>query len=302
MKDHHLKAWLRLVETGSIRSAARSLHLSQGAITKAVKELEEDLDAPLIVRSSRGITLTECGHQLTMRARLAQNQLTLARQDIRQLQGGHEAHVAVAVTPMVFLSVLPEVIRSFRRSMPLADLTLEEGLMPMVLPALREGAVDFAVATPVTETMGSDFSFEPLKAVEVMVACRRGHPLEHATKWEELLECEWLMHLSAGSQHSYLMAELHESGLAVPRRIIKTNTFGVSWNLLTRSDVLMICPAGMMKVTPYADEISRIPLDMSLPRLMLGILTLRDNPLSLAASRLAELFRRSIVGQNDVLA
>ncbi|MGT2433062.1 LysR family transcriptional regulator [Cupriavidus basilensis] len=87
MKDHHLKAWLRLVETGSIRGAARSLHLSQAAITKAVKELEEDLDAPLIVRSSRGVTLTECGHQLTLRARMAQAQLTLARQDIRQLQG-----------------------------------------------------------------------------------------------------------------------------------------------------------------------------------------------------------------------
>ena len=88
MRDHQLKAWLRLVETGSIRGAARSLHLSQAAITKAIRELEEDLDAPLIVRSSRGITLTECGRQLTVRARQSQNQLTLARQDIRQLMGG----------------------------------------------------------------------------------------------------------------------------------------------------------------------------------------------------------------------
>ncbi len=88
MKDHHLKAWLSLVETGSIRAAARHLHLSQAAISKAIRELELDLDAPLVVRSSRGVTLTECGHQLTLRARLAQAQLTLARQDIQQLQGG----------------------------------------------------------------------------------------------------------------------------------------------------------------------------------------------------------------------
>lgn len=294
MKDHHLKAWLRLVETGSIRGAARSLHLSQAAITKAVKELEEDLDAALIVRSSRGVTLTECGHQLTLRARMAQAQLALARQDIRQLQGGNTARVAVAVTPMAFLSVLPDVLRSFRRSMPLADVTIEEGLMPLVLPALREGAVDFAVAAPVRETVASDLSFEPLLSLEMMLACRRGHPLEHATQWNELLECEWLMHLSPGSQHTHFLEKIHEKGLPAPRRIIKANTFGVSWNLLTHSDALLTCPAGMLKVAPYGDQVSRIPLAMTLPQVTLGILTLRDNPLSLAATRLADLFRSAI--------
>ncbi|EHP40181.1 LysR family transcriptional regulator [Cupriavidus basilensis OR16] len=294
MKDHHLKAWLRLVETGSIRAAARSLHLSQAAITKAVKELEEDLDAPLVVRSSRGVTLTECGHQLTSRARMAQAQLALARQDIRELQGGNSARVAVAVTPMAFLSVLPEVMRSFRLSMPLADVTIDEGLMPMVLPALREGAVDFAVAAPVRESIGSDFSFEPLLDLDTMLACRRGHPLENATQWSELLECEWLMYLSPGSQHTHFLENIREAGLARPRRIIKVNTFGVGWNLLTRSDALLTCPAGMLKTAPYGDQVSRIPLAMSLPPITLGILTLRDNPLSLAATRFAELFRRAI--------
>ncbi|AQV98938.1 LysR family transcriptional regulator [Cupriavidus necator] len=296
MKDHQLKAWLSLVETGSIRSAARSLHLSQAAITKAIRELEHDLDAALVVRSSRGITLTECGHHLTLRARLAQAQLALARQDIRQLQGGKQAHVAVAVTPMVFLSVLPGVVSAFRKRMPLAELTLEEGLMPLVLPALREGAVDFAVAAaaPAQEAIGSDFSFEPLQTLETMVACRRGHPLENATSWEQLVDCEWLMHLSPGSHHSYLIERLKQSGLPVPARMIRTNTFGVSWNMMTRSDAMLACPAGMLEAHPYGAQASRVPLRMDLPPLKLGIFTLRDAPLSLAASTLAELFRREI--------
>ena len=40
MKDHHLRAWLKVAELRSIRAAARSLHLSQAAVTKAIKELE----------------------------------------------------------------------------------------------------------------------------------------------------------------------------------------------------------------------------------------------------------------------
>ncbi len=56
----------------------------------------------------------------------------------------------------------------------------------------------------------------------------------------------------------------------------------------------MTCPAGMLKMAPYGDQVSRIPLAMPLPPITLGILTLRDNPLSLAAVRLAELFRRAL--------
>jgi len=301
MRDHQLRAWLRLVETGSIRGAARSLHMSQAAITKAIRELEEDLDASLIVRSSRGITLTECGRQLTVRARQAQNQLALARQDIRRLMGGEQARVSVAVTPMVFLSVLPDVLRDFRRSMPLADLTLEEGLMPAVLPALRAGSVDFAIAALIQETLGSEFDFEPLKSLDVIVAGRRGHPLAHATRWDDLLDCDWLMQLSPGSQHTFLLDQLQRLGLPLPRRIIKTNTFGVTSSLLATTDALSTIPSGILKIGPHADQLTRIPVELPLQPLTLGIVTLRDNPLSLAATQFASLFREAVSRANVAL-
>ena len=149
MKDHQLKAWLQLAESGSIRAAARDLGISPAAVTKAVRELEADLDAQLVVRSARGIVFTESGRQLHGSARaLAQEQSQLARQDIGMLRGGARARVAVAVTPMVFLGVLPEVVRAFRKAMPAARLTLFDGLVPQAVPLLREGRVDFAVSAP----------------------------------------------------------------------------------------------------------------------------------------------------------
>ncbi|WP_250514597.1 LysR substrate-binding domain-containing protein [Caballeronia sp. INDeC2] len=294
MKDHQLKAWLGLVETGSIRSAARHLGLSQAAVTKAIRELEADLDAPLIVRGSRGVTLTECGHQLTLRARLSQVQLELARQDINQILGGKRGHVAAAVTPMVFLGVLPDVIKRFRKRMPLAELRLDEGMMPLVIPALRDGTIDFAVAAPTVAEIGDEFEFESLQTLETMVVCRRGHPLAEATEWKQLVDCEWIMYLSPGSQHSGLLDYIRKSRLAMPAQIIRTNTFGVCWNLMTRSDALLACPAGMLDVKPYSEQVSRIPLRMNLPTLELGVLKLRGMPLSLAAETLAEQFRLEI--------
>jgi len=292
MKDHQLKAWLRLADTGSIRAAARSLHLSQAAVTKAIRELEAEVDAQLVLRSSRGIEFTECGRQLTVRARLAHQQLELARQDIRILQGSQHGRVSIAVTPMVFLGVLPEVVRAFRKAMPHAQLKLFDGLIPQVLPLLREGTIDFAVAGPVAAALDADFAFERLDMIEMAVLCRRGHPLNRATRWEEVAGAEWLMHLAPGSQHTFLLEQYAAQGLPLPEHRIEVASFGVSWGLLTRSDALMVGPAGMLTMPPYADLVERVPLAMPVPPLELGIVSPRGKPLSLAALRLAELFRK----------
>lgn len=292
MKDHQLKAWLQLAESGSIRAAARDLHISPAAVTKAVRELETDLDAQLVVRSARGIVFTESGRQLTARARLAQEQLQLARQDIGMLQGGARARVAVAVTPMVFLGVLPEVVRAFRKAMPAARLTLFDGLMPQAVPMLREGRVDFAVSAPAARDLEADVAFEALDALEMAVLCRRGHPLRRASTWDEVVDAEWLMHIAPGSQHAQWLERLDADGARLPEQIIEVNSFGTSWSLLTRSDALLVAPADMLRLSPYGEMVERVPLDLDLPTLQLGLLTLRGIPLSMAAERLAEQFRK----------
>lgn len=292
MKDHQLKAWLQLAESGSIRGAARDLGISPAAVTKAVRELEADLDAQLVVRSARGIVFTDAGRQLTARARLAQEQLQLARQDIRMLQGGTRASVSVAVTPMVFLGVLPEVVSAFRRTMPGARLTLFDGLVPQALPMLRAGRVDFAVSAPAAGDLEPDVAFEPLDSLEMAVLCRRGHPLRQASRWDEVVDADWLMHIAPGSQHAHWVEQLKAGGQRPPERVIDVNSFGTSWSLLTRSDALLVAPADMLRLSPYGELIERVSLDLDLPPLQIGLLTLRGIPLSLAAERLAEQFRK----------
>lgn len=225
MKDYQLKALLQVVDAGSIRAAARALGVSQPAVTKAIRELEAEVDAPLVHRSSRGVELTECGRQLTIRARLVQAQLAMARQDIRQLQGGQQASVAVSVTPVVFMGALPEVLREFQRAMPQAQVRLFEGLMPLALPQLREGFVDFAVAAAVEDSLDSDLELEPIAPIPMMVACRPGHPLAGATTWEALVDAEWLVHRAPGSHHTVLFERFVRQGLPVPQRLIEANTF-----------------------------------------------------------------------------
>jgi len=61
MKLHQLQALVGAVEHGSIRAAARAMHLTQAALTKSLRQLEDDAGVPLLVRGSRGVLLTEAG-------------------------------------------------------------------------------------------------------------------------------------------------------------------------------------------------------------------------------------------------
>ena len=61
IKFHQIRAFVEVAREGSIRGASRSLAISQPALTKAIKELEEGLSAQLFVRRSQGVALTENG-------------------------------------------------------------------------------------------------------------------------------------------------------------------------------------------------------------------------------------------------
>src|SRR3546814_13227777 len=116
MKQHQLKALLAVAEAGTIRGAARQLNLSQAALTKSLKELEEQVGAELLIRSYRGVQLTAAGKILQERARVAHRQLDIARSEIHALTGRGQIRLAVGVTPMVGLSVLPDVWKIGRAS------------------------------------------------------------------------------------------------------------------------------------------------------------------------------------------
>ncbi len=80
MKNHQIRAFTQVAESGSIRAAARALFLSQSALTKSLRELEEDVGAELLVRSYRGIEFTPAGKVLLSHARLALSMLDKATQ------------------------------------------------------------------------------------------------------------------------------------------------------------------------------------------------------------------------------
>ena len=87
MDTQNLQAFLLVAETGSFSQAAEKLHLTQPAVSKRVALLEEQLQAHLFDRIGRNIGLTEAGQALLPHAKRVQQELQLAAQSVRDLDG-----------------------------------------------------------------------------------------------------------------------------------------------------------------------------------------------------------------------
>ena len=85
---HHLRDLLAVVETGSLRAAARKLGLTQPSLTKSLRQLEEQTALALLVRSSHGVTLTSAGQRVVERARAIESEIRRTAEDLELLRGG----------------------------------------------------------------------------------------------------------------------------------------------------------------------------------------------------------------------
>ena len=124
MKTRHIRAFRAIVDTGSIRAAARKIGVSQPALTKTLRELETLLGVPLLLRSVRGVTLTEFGRALMPRVTLIEEEILRAREEISQMLGQKGSTVAIGLSAVVSLLISAQAMKLSPRNAVAAGIAL----------------------------------------------------------------------------------------------------------------------------------------------------------------------------------
>lgn len=246
MKLHQLQALVGVVEHGSIRAAARAMHLSQAALTKSLRQLEEDSGVPLLLRSSRGATLTEAGQRLHARARLVTRQLSLAQDELRQARGDGRGVVRVGLTPYLMPRVLGEAFGWFRQRYPQVQLRIMEGLVTRVLPGLRDGSLDFAMVADTGDVSPQEFDHQPLQQVPQRLVVRAGHPVLGQASAARLRALEWVLPGPMALQPDEGIVQMFaRAGQALPRQITHCDALA-AMALVRQSDAVCVMPEPLL--------------------------------------------------------
>jgi LysR family transcriptional regulator of abg operon len=303
MKIHQLQALVAVVDSGGIRAASRVLCLSQAAVTKAVRQLEEECGFPLLVRRSRGVDLTPDGERLLLRARLVVRQVELAREELQQIHGSDEGLIRVAITPYATITVLGQVFGWFRQRYKHVQVQVIDGLMSRALPRLRDGSLDLAlVAADAGEASSQEFACTHVLRVAQRIAVREGHPVLLEPTAQAMVAHDWvhtapILDVPGNRQAAMFRA----AGVDLPRNIISCETLA-ALALLRNGNVLGIVPEPLLD-HPEARGIVPVQTRQLFPgELDVLLLSRPDVPLSPAADYFAHCLLQALRGEGTTPA
>lgn len=145
LDSRQLRAFAVLAREGSFTQAGKLLHLTQSAVSHAIRALEEDLGCQLFLRQGRRVFLTPHGRELLRHAEAVQKEMVQARASLGALDRNPRGHLRIGCTPSASQFILPTVLREFKDSFPLYGITVVPGETPALQENLENGAVDFAL-------------------------------------------------------------------------------------------------------------------------------------------------------------
>ncbi len=293
MKLAHIRDVVAVARCGGLRQAARQLGLTQPAMTRSIREVERELGAPLFDRVAQGVIPTRIGEAFIRRAAWIEAELARARDEVAQLRGEGGGTVAIGLSTVPHLALLPRVLNQFRARFPDAVLTIEEGLFTRMQGSLEDGHLDFYVG-PLTEAdPPPSLLVETLFENHRIVFCRKGHPMRAATSLAELTDASWITTSVTIQRDAELGPLFARHGLPAPRIRMHAQSALTMVLSAAHSDLLTMLPQQWLAFPAIPALLDHIEVAELLPAPTMRIVRRKSLPLTPAAEFLADMVRRA---------
>jgi DNA-binding transcriptional LysR family regulator len=175
MNRNHLALFHLVAQAGGISRGAEQAHVSQPAVSKQIRELEESLGVKLLERLPRGSRLTEAGRLLadyTRRFAILEQDAARAIEEFRGLKRGR---LTIGASTTIGAYLLPQVLGAFHKQHPDIELQLEIANTRVIQDYLVEGRIEMGLTEGLIR--GEQFNSEVFDEDELVAIAPRGHPL-----------------------------------------------------------------------------------------------------------------------------
>ncbi|GAB3462707.1 pca operon transcription factor PcaQ [Azotobacter salinestris] len=284
IKFRHLVSFLEVARQRSFAKAADALAVSQPAISKTLKELEEILDARLFERSKSGVSLTPAGITFL---RYAGPCVQALRDGVNTLRGDDQAGgvVRVGVLSTVESQVVPEVVLRLHRNHPALVVSIATGLSAYLLAQLRVGELDLVVGRMTDSPEIRGLTFEHLYSESMALVVRPGHPLLKAdlSDLAPLGDYPLVLPLAGTTIRQYAESFFVQCGIPLPAQRLETLSPVLSRRYVLSSDGLWLAPLDAVRLDLQAGELVELSLGVREAGGSIGFCWNSALPLPLAA-------------------
>ncbi|MCS7462267.1 LysR family transcriptional regulator [Paenibacillus doosanensis] len=286
------RVFLAVAKAGSFSRAAEALFITQPAVSHSIRQLEEKLGGPLFFRTSRGAKLTVEGEVLLRYIGQAFQLIAEAEHRLTEMHQLLSGVVHIGANDTLCKHVLLPYLEAFHKEYPDVKLHVTNRTSQETIKLLKEGAIDFGIVNlPVDDAQLSIRRWKPLHDIFVAGA-RYSHlqgqtmtPAELAAYPIILLERDSSMRKYADryfqAHQVRITPEFELGSLDLLIQFAKTG-LGIS------------CVTGQFAAEELASgELFELRLEPAIPPRHIGIVTLKDVPLSFAAQTMLELCLQS---------
>jgi LysR family carnitine catabolism transcriptional activator len=217
-----LKAFVAVARYRSFAQASEEVHLSQPALSIAIKKLEDQLGGKLLHRTTRSIALTPEGEALLPVAQRLLQDWRSAYNDMHQRFSLQRGRLSLACMPSLAAAGFPAVIAQFHQQYPEIDISLEDIVMEDVVSAVAQGKIELGLAFEQqhSEQVIATRLFED----RAIVALPSQHPLaaRKQISWKQLAQ-EPFITLNRRSGFRQIIDAAQQEADAVPDHIYEAN-------------------------------------------------------------------------------
>lgn len=145
MELRHLRYFVAVAEAENVTRAAAKLRVAQPAVSRQIRDLEDELGVALFERSAKAVRLTEAGRVFLDEARAVLHRSDAAVDAARAAAGGTSGELHAGYAPSLTVEILPRALRSFQAEFPRVRVLLHDLSTQEMLDCLRGGKLHVAL-------------------------------------------------------------------------------------------------------------------------------------------------------------
>ncbi|MDE7325567.1 MAG: LysR family transcriptional regulator, partial [Lachnospiraceae bacterium] len=190
-----------VAQTGNITNAADELYVSRPAVSRAMRDLEQEFGIALFWRSNTGLALTEAGCAFYEACNDILNRIAGLETQLSQMKAQNRRQdISLGLTPLTGTAIFPRFYRDFHAVCPDAHIVTMEHSHSQARLMLEDGSMDAAFTTH-TEGLSENVGSMELTQTQLVLCVSAGHPLRGRTCVTiSDIQSEPLVYLAEGMQ------------------------------------------------------------------------------------------------------
>lgn len=297
----HLVLIDTLARTRNMHTAAACMSLSQPALSKMLRDLEDQFGFPLFERLSRSMPPTELGDYVV---RYAQRVLAESQQFVDQVnrlrKGGH-GFIRVGGIFAATAWVLPQAIATIKARSPLLSIEVVEHSSDHLLTMLEQNRLDIMIGRFTEERFGQMFNYQPLEPEPFSLVVSSDHPLNQlaSTPLSALGDWPWVMYPVGTPIRDRLEQAFRVAGIATPADSVETISMPMFLQLLQSAPMIAMLPRSMVATQLASGQLKALRSPLYLPALEYGVVTRKDESLSASARAFVDILLEGVWNRRE---